>query len=51
MRLNGLGNEVEHCLNSPQADGHPQHRSTKSLHDTPPVAVGHGYFTYEGSEA
>jgi len=51
VRLNDLGNAVEHCLDSPQADGHPQHRSTKSLHDTPPVAVGPGYFAHEGTEA
>jgi len=28
MRLNGLGNAVEHCLDSSQADGHPHIGST-----------------------
>ncbi len=50
VRLDGLGHTVEDLLNCSQADGHVQHRRTKGLHDTPPVAVGPGYFAHERTE-
>src|SRR5262249_5402550 len=51
VRLNGLGDTVEHFLNGAQADGHLQDRGTESLHQPPPVAIGPSQFTYQGTEA
>ena len=50
VRLDGLGHAVEHFLDGSQADGHPQHRVTQALHDTPPVAVGPRHFGHERTE-
>jgi hypothetical protein len=51
MRLDSVGDAVEHLLDGSQADGYLQHGGTKGLHHAPPIAVGPGQFPQQGTES
>ena len=49
VRCDRLGHTVQPCLESPHADGPLEDGGTEGLHDPPPVALGAGQRTHQGT--